>query len=111
MSSITNVRRLKEKIRDYVNRVSPGLFNTLELYCRGDTGLDCITLLFEEPGKLKDIITRMYVSPATVKFVARLFLQPLAEVYDLNVEELIKLFMDRPTKLRETLQQALTRAT
>ncbi len=111
MDSTANIGRIKREIGDYVSRASPGLLNILELYCRGDSGLDCVTLLLEEPGKLKDIIMRIYVSPETVRFVARLFLNPLAEVCGLGIEELIRLFMERPTKLREVLQQALTHAT
>lgn len=87
----------------------PGLFELLEIICKKNTGKDCISLLMEDPAKLRDVILERYSLPLIAKRIAEKILRPLVEELDIDipVPKLADLFVDNPEELKKILSKAL----
>ncbi|MEM1645527.1 MAG: hypothetical protein QXL96_06630 [Ignisphaera sp.] len=97
-----------EVVRVKLRLTFPGLFELLEIICKKNTGKDCISLLIEDPAKLRDVILERYSLPLIVKRIAEKILRPLVEELDVNipVPKLVDLFMDNPEELKKILSRA-----
>lgn len=86
----------------------PGLFELLEIICKKNTGKDCISLLMEDPAKLRDLILERYGLPLVAKRIAEKILRPLVEELDIDVPvpRLADLFLDNPEELEKILSKA-----
>jgi len=86
----------------------PGLFELLEIICKKNTGKDCISLLIEDPAKLRDLIIERYGLPLIAKRIAERILRPMVEELeiDVSVPKLTDLFLGDPEELKRILSKA-----
>lgn len=81
---------IAKNIHSYIASRAPEFLKALNRVCIRYYNKDCITLLLEEPEKLRDILLK-YNDIATAKFVIKnLFLKPLLEKLDRDKEKLLE---------------------
>lgn len=109
MTRHSTVTEIRESIRNYAKNIAPGLFYTVDLYCRKLVGKDCVTILLEEPKTLRDILVKIYDLSPTVDLIARMLLYPIVIETDtiVSVESLILLFKNNPDELKRILSEIL----
>jgi hypothetical protein len=102
---------MSEIIKVKLRMAYPGLFEFLEILCQKNTGRDCISLLLEDPAKLRDLILTRYNIPLIAKRIAEKLIAPIVEELDINipVSILADLFVNNPNELRKILSSNLQR--
>ena len=94
-----------EVVRARLTRAIPGLYEYLDAQCKKNTGRDCVTLLFEEPAVIRDIIMAKYNAPVVAKRIAERFLAPVIDALGLenSPRSLAELLLSNPDELRRLL--------
>ncbi|MEM4489984.1 MAG: hypothetical protein QW816_02135 [Desulfurococcaceae archaeon] len=96
---------LSEVIRARLSRISPGLYEFLDLQCKKTTGRDCVAVLLEDPAVIRDIIVSKYGSLVVAKRVAERFFAPIVDALGIEKtpRELAELLVSDPGELRKLI--------
>ncbi|MEM4487996.1 MAG: hypothetical protein QXK88_04240 [Desulfurococcaceae archaeon] len=96
---------LSEVIRAKLSRVSPGLYEFLNVQCKKGVGKDCVSTLLENPATVRDIIISKYGTPIVARRIAERLFASIIEVIGVEKSpaELAELFTSNPEELRKLL--------
>ncbi len=103
------INRVINIIREYANKISPGLYATLELICKNASGKDCVELFLENPNRLRDILLK-HGDPYLVRFIVKhILLKPI--LLSIGLEELenklYDLFANNPLEFKSKIKELL----
>lgn len=95
-------------IKSAAKRVAPGLLEALETYCRLRVGASLYAILSSNPKPVVDALTRMYPDIEVVRFIVReVFVKPILSAIQVDCEDLVNLFINRPEEFAKRIQKAV----
>jgi len=95
----------RDVVRAVFSRISPGLYEALNVECKKSTGRDCITLLFENPALVRDVLVNRYREPVVAKRIAEKIFTSIVEVLHISESprKLVELLYGNPDEVRRIL--------
>lgn len=100
--------KAKTLVKKYLDQVAPGFLHALNSYCLRKRGVDCVSLLLEDPEELRALLIEKNPLPV-VEFVGKLLVKPLlAQVKKEELSDLLaRVFVEDPPKFKKMLGEVL----
>lgn len=89
------------------NNVFPGLYTTLELYCRTRYNFSVLEALISNPQLIVNVLVEMYSNMDVARFIIReLLVKPIvtASSTRVRVDELVNLLFENPDEFKKTME-------
>lgn len=104
-----SIENIIEKVRSYVEKSLPGVYQLLDQCCKQYSSRNCISLLIEEPSVFKDVLIRVYGLQPGIELVVRIYLTPLVLEIDhgCSVDDLITLFINNISEFKKIISSLI----
>lgn len=92
------------------NMVIPGLFSTLELYCKTRYNSSVLETLVNKPELIVDALKDLYSNMDVARFIVReLLIKPLVTTSNkrINVDELLNLLFEKPDEFKKLVAELI----